>query len=60
LFPTIGVAGIVFITTFTVLVALLQPFAVATTEYTPAVNELVVVMVGFCTDVVNELGPLQL
>jgi hypothetical protein len=60
LFPTTGVAGIGLTITFTVPVLLLQPFADATTEYTPADVKVAGVIVGFCTDEVYELGPDQL
>jgi len=60
LLDTTGAAGIVFMITVVVPVALVHPFADAVTEYVPAAAVVTFEMLGFCADDVKVLGPVQL
>src|SRR6218665_412187 len=60
LLDAVGVAGEEFTTTAVVPTALVQPLVVTVTLYVPAMAVVELVMLGFCTDDVNEFGPVQL
>src|SRR6218665_139653 len=59
LLDAVGVAGVEFTTTAVVPTALVQPLVVTVTLYVPAIAVVALVMLGFCTDDVNEFGPVH-
>jgi hypothetical protein len=57
---TVGDTGAGLTTTATVPIGLVQPFALEVTEYTPDAAVVVIAILGFATDEVKLLGPVQL
>jgi hypothetical protein len=55
-----GAKGVRFTITEVVATRLVQPLAITTREYVPALEAEAPVMTGFCKPDVNELGPFQL
>ena len=56
----VGVAGVWFTITFIVPAGDVQPLMVTVTLYVPVANVDALVMLGFCSVLVNEFGPFQL
>lgn len=59
LLPAVGAAGDEFTTTAAVPAALVHPLTVTVTLYVPAMAAVAPVRVGFCTEEVNDAGPVQ-
>ena len=55
-----GVAGIALTTTVVVPAALVQPLTVMVKLYTPLIVVVALAIVGFCTELLKLLGPVQL
>jgi hypothetical protein len=60
LLDAVGAAGVLLTTTATVPIPDVHPFTVTVTLYVPDIAVVALVMLGFCAEDTNELGPVQL
>ena len=60
MFVGTGVDGMAFTTTVVVPAALVQLFTVTVKLYTPLITVVALAIVGFCAELVNPFGPVQL